>query len=60
MSYAWSTAIGLQQVDGRTPSDYLLGVAKKNIEGKIFLDYDFEREREFKDNKNIPLNVPLT
>ncbi len=28
-SYAWSTAIGLQQVDGLTPSDYLLEVAKK-------------------------------
>ena len=25
-SYAWSTAIGLQQVDGLTPSDYLLEV----------------------------------
>ena len=38
-SYAWSTAIGLQQVDGLTPSDYLLEVAKKNIEGKISLTY---------------------
>ena len=37
-SYAWSTAIGLQQVDGLTPSDYLLEVAKKNIEGKISLN----------------------
>ncbi len=37
-SYAWSTAIGLQQVDGLTPSNYLLEVAKKNIEGKISLN----------------------
>ena len=37
-SYAWSTAIGLQQVDGLTPSDYLLEVAKKNIEGEISLN----------------------
>lgn len=37
-SYAWSTAIGLQQVDGLTPSEYLLEVAKKNIEGKISLN----------------------
>ena len=37
-SYVWSTAIGLQQVDGLTPSDYLLEVAKKNIEGKISLN----------------------
>ena len=34
----WQTAIGLQQVDGLTPSDYLLEVAKKNIEGKISLN----------------------
>ena len=37
-SYAWSTAIGLQQVDGLTPSEYLFEVAKKNIEGKISLN----------------------
>ena len=37
-SYAWSTAIGLQQVDGLTPSVYLLEVAKKNIEGEITLN----------------------
>ena len=37
-SYAWSTAIGLQQVDGLTPSDYLLEIAKKNIEGEITLN----------------------
>lgn len=34
-SYAWKTAIGLQAVDGLTVSDYLLDVAKENIEGKI-------------------------
>jgi fido (protein-threonine AMPylation protein)/DNA-binding XRE family transcriptional regulator len=37
-SYAWSTAIGLQQVDGLTPSDFLLEIAKKNIEGEISLN----------------------
>jgi len=31
----WSIAIGLQQVDGLTPSDFLVTQAKKNIEGKI-------------------------
>ena len=35
---AWSTAIGLQQVDGLTPSKYLIEVAKDNIEGKISID----------------------
>ena len=33
--FAWKTAIGLQQVDGLTVSDYLLDVAKKNIDGDI-------------------------
>ena len=51
---AWSTAIGLQQVDGLKPSSYLYETAKKNIEGeasfelKAALDYDFEMERNFK------------
>jgi fido (protein-threonine AMPylation protein)/biotin operon repressor len=31
----WKTAIGLQQVDGLTPSDYLIETAKQNIEGII-------------------------
>lgn len=33
--YAWSTAIGLQAVDGLKPSSYLVDTAKKNIEGEI-------------------------
>jgi len=32
---AWKTAIGLQQVDGLKPSDYLITTAKQNIEGDI-------------------------
>lgn len=58
-SYAWSTAIGLQQVDGLTPSDYLLKVAKKNIEGKISLnkaqaliDSYYESKTERTDDKD--------
>lgn len=34
-SKAWKTAIGLQEVDGLKPSNYLLDVAKKHIEGDI-------------------------
>ncbi|MDR0833012.1 MAG: Fic family protein [Candidatus Symbiothrix sp.] len=34
-SQIWQTAIGLQQVDGLTPSDYLIETAKQNIEGDI-------------------------
>lgn len=36
--YAWHTAIGLQDVDGLTPSKYLIETAIQNIEGKITLD----------------------
>lgn len=31
----WKTAIGLQQVDGLQPSDYLVDTARQNIEGTI-------------------------
>lgn len=37
-SYAWATAIGLQQVDGLTPSKYLFQTALKNIEGDISIE----------------------
>ena len=36
--YAWSTAIGLQAVDGLKPSEYLLETAVKNIDGLITLE----------------------
>ncbi|MCL1874092.1 MAG: Fic family protein [Clostridiales bacterium] len=36
-SYYWKTAIGLQQVDGLVPSQYLLDTANAHIEGKISL-----------------------
>ena len=34
----WKTAIGLQQVDGLKPSDYLIATAKQNIEDYISID----------------------
>ncbi len=34
----WRTAIGLQDVDGLKPSEYLIENAKENIEGKITID----------------------
>lgn len=34
----WKTAIGLQQVDGLIPSDYLIETAKQNIEGDISIE----------------------
>jgi fido (protein-threonine AMPylation protein)/predicted DNA-binding protein (UPF0251 family) len=34
----WQTAIGLQQVDGLKPSEYLIQTAKQYIEGEITID----------------------
>ena len=41
----WGVAVGLQQVDGLTPSDYLIETAKRNIEGEITI-------REVKEHLN--------
>ena len=37
-AYIWQTAIGLQDVDGLTTSDYLNETAKRHIEGEIDID----------------------
>lgn len=56
-AYAWSTAIGLQAVDGLMPSEYLFHIAKQNIEGEIsFADAkemidSYYRENPEKDGK---------
>ncbi len=58
--YAWSTAIGLQAVDGLKPSKYLIDTAIKNIEGKITIKeaqslinsyYERRTERLFDDER---------
>ena len=36
--YAWHTAIGLQETDGLKPSEYLISIANKNINGDITID----------------------
>ena len=38
IAHAWQTAIGLQEVDGLKPSDFLLGVARRHIEGEISME----------------------
>ncbi len=38
LGQAWAAAIGLQDVDGMKPSDYLLKTARKNIDGDISVD----------------------
>ena len=43
---AWSVAIGLQAVDGLQVSDYLLELARRNIEGKISIDEVIELLKE--------------
>ncbi len=35
--YAWQTAIGLWTVDGLKPSDYLIQIVRKPIEGDFSL-----------------------
>ena len=37
-AYLWRTAIGLQKVDGLTPSAYLVETARRNIEGEITIE----------------------
>ena len=37
-AYGWATAIGLQDIDGLKPSQYLIDTAKRNIEGEISAD----------------------
>lgn len=37
-TFAWMTAIGLQAVDGLSPSKYLLETAKRHIEGEITIE----------------------
>lgn len=57
--YAWSTAIGLQAVDGLKTSEYLIDTAIQNIEGKITLkeaqnlinSYYEERPAHFSDEE---------
>lgn len=58
-TYAWTTAIGLQQVDGLTPSKYLFETAKRNIDGEIsvaeatsIIDSYYESKTERSGNDN--------
>ena len=60
-SYVWSTAIGLQAVDGLKPSKYLIDTAIQNIEGKITMkeaqslidSYYGEKPVHFSDEERI-------
>ena len=46
-AYAWSTAIGLQAVDGLKTSEYLQETARRNIEGEISIDEARELVKQY-------------
>ena len=56
-AWAWKTAIGLQQVDGLTPSKYLIETAKRNIEGEISLAESGELITDY--YKSRPVQTPV-
>lgn len=57
--WAWQTAIGLQQVDGLTPSEYLLDTARQHIEGDITIEQasklidNYYKSRDVRDNVEL-------
>ncbi len=68
MGEAWSAAIGLQDVDGLKPSEYLYRIAKKNIEGEITIDevddlinsyYETKEGRAEHGIEDDPINDPI-
>ncbi len=50
-AYAWSTAIGVQAVDGLNTSEYLNGLARRNIEGEITIDEVEQLLNSYYENK---------
>ena len=55
--YIWQTAIGLQDVDGLKPSDYLIETAKKNIDGDITLEEANDLIHSYYKSKTTRLDV---
>ena len=56
-SYIWQTAIGLQDVDGLKPSEYLIETAKKNIDGDITLEEANDLIHGYYESKTARLDV---
>lgn len=52
-SYAWSTAIGLQDVDRLKPSKYLIDTAIQNIEGNITIKEARNLIESYYEEKNV-------
>ena len=53
--YAWRTAIGLQDVDGLKPSQYLIETATQNIEGYITIEEALDRIDSYYEEKAVHL-----
>ena len=56
-AFAWATAIGLQDVDGLKPSQYLIATAKRHIEGEISQEQArqiVDAYYESKDSHDVP------
>ena len=51
--YAWRTAIGLQDVDGLKPSQYLIETAIQNIEGYITIEEALDRIDTYYEEKEV-------
>ena len=49
---AWRVAIGLQAVDGLKVSDYLLELARRNIEGEISMEEVYKLLEDYYEEKH--------
>lgn len=59
-SYAWDTAIGLQAVDGLSPSGYLKETAAKNIKGEITLKEAYQLIESYYQEKPYHTEIERT
>ena len=56
----WKMAIGLQDVDGLKPSNYLIETAKQNIEGEITIDEVKQRIDSYYKQHPVEINEDRT
>ena len=59
LGQAWQKAIGLQDVDGLKPSEYLYETAKKNIDGEISIDEAGKLINSYYESKSVRLENEL-
>lgn len=56
-SNAWKTAIGLQDVDGLKPSNYLIETAKEHIEGRISINEAGQRIHNYYEERKDRISI---